>query len=171
MFGKVIRSFHGDPDLAHDAAAETWLAAAKKGEEYFETEGALIGYCLFRVYKMAIDLKSKRRAISGCWDLLENIAVDDENDHISEQVWHELAKSLAQLPELERQIIDLYYYESLSDREIAERLMRQPRDGDSQRKAVYRTRRSAVKRMESFLLESDLDLDYEAALAAIDSRN
>ena len=58
MFSKVMSFFHGDQELAHDAAVETWLAAARKNGSAFESEGALIGFCLWKVTKMAIDLKA-----------------------------------------------------------------------------------------------------------------
>ena len=78
MISKVMCSFHGDHDLAHDAAVETWLSALRKGESAFESEGALVGYCLFKVVRMAIDLKRKSRSITGCGKLLDDVADDEE---------------------------------------------------------------------------------------------
>jgi RNA polymerase sigma factor (sigma-70 family) len=159
MFNHVIRAFRGDHELAHDSAVETWMHACCKDAKGFDSEGALIGFCLFKVEKMAIDLIRKRREITGCGELIEAIEVHDEGDRIREQARHELARARARLPRFERQIIDLYYEESLSDREIAERLMSPSRGGDACRKSIQRARRAAEKSMRPWLEESGLDAD------------
>jgi DNA-directed RNA polymerase specialized sigma24 family protein len=165
MFARVMRAFHGDRDLAHDASVETLLAAARKGGSAFASEGAIVGYCLSRVCKMAIDLKRRHRFITGCVELIEKAAGDCTWEHAR----RELARAVAMLPQFERQIIDLYYFESLSDREIAVRLMRKPRGGDAHRKSIQRSRKIAERVMRKSLRESGLD--YAAACTAIDLRN
>jgi RNA polymerase sigma factor (sigma-70 family) len=165
MFAKVMREFRGDRDLAHDAAAETWLAAARK-ELAFPCESELISYGLFRCVRMAIDLKRKCRAINGCEELVAAIE-DDTNDHIREQARYELAKAVASLPNFERQIIELYYYEGLSDRAIAAVLMGDSGSGDARRKAIHRKRQTAENWLRHFFRESGLDYaEIVAAFAA-----
>ena len=108
------------------------------------------------------------RSLTGCGHLIEEVARDDKDNLIREQARAELAKAEARLSEFKAQIIDLYYFR-IALRSRSTTLMRRARGLDAHRKFIQRTRRTAVKRMERFLLESGLD--YEAALAALASRN
>lgn len=166
MRARVMDAFHGNSDLAHDAAVETWLAAARRNRAAVEEESNL-GYFLFRCVRMAIDLIRRRREISGCPEVIDAI-VDDANDLIRERAWIEVARAVASLPDFERQIIDLYYFEGFSDRKIAERLTRGSTCGDARRKYIQRSRHAAEVRMRPWLQE--FALDYES-VDAIASRN
>jgi DNA-directed RNA polymerase specialized sigma24 family protein len=91
---------------------------------------------------MAIDLKRKWRAISGRKEVLTAIPVDG-NEHIREHARHKLAAAVAGLPELDREIISLYYFEGFSDRAIAASLRGESGFSDSRRKAILRKRQIA----------------------------
>jgi DNA-directed RNA polymerase specialized sigma24 family protein len=166
MFCKVC-AFHGDRDLAHDAAVETWIALARNGSRAFESEGALIGYALFKAVRIALDLKRKRREITGCV-LIEAIGTDDEADRLREEARHLLARARNRLPRFEQEIIALAYDESLPDRAIAEYLWG-PVRGDSARKRVQRRRQRAERAIRSSLEE--FGLDYQRVAVAFASQN
>jgi RNA polymerase sigma factor (sigma-70 family) len=170
MYAKVMREFHGDSDCAHDSATEVWIAAARKVPAAFVGESDLIGYCLFKCVRMAIDLKRKWRAISGRERLLTAIPVD-ENEHIREHARHELALAVAGLPDLDRQIISLYYYEGFSDRAIAAYLLGDSGCSDARRKAIFRKRQIAENLLRLFFAKSGLDyVETVAAFAGVIDR-
>jgi DNA-directed RNA polymerase specialized sigma24 family protein len=138
MFNYVIRNFRGNRELAHDVAVETWMIARRK---VFESEGAVIGFCLFKVKRMAIDLIRKRREITGCVELIEATMVHDEAGQIRAEALHEfLAKARATSPHIYQHIITFYYYERLSDREIAVLLLSPYRGGGAGLKFIQSAR-------------------------------
>jgi DNA-directed RNA polymerase specialized sigma24 family protein len=168
MFVKVMSEFSGDVDLAHDSATETWLVAARKGRLAFSGESDLVGYCLFKVVKVALDLKRRRRELSGCVRQAEEVARDEESSRILDEARFELARAMALLPPMDRQILELAYYESFSDRAIAACLMGDAGSTDARRKDINRRRRAAEQRLRPWLEESS-DLDWDQALAAFGS--
>lgn len=168
-FAKVMSDFHGNCDLAHDAATETWLAAARKGPQAFTGEADFIGFVLFKAVKIALDLKRRRREITGCEPRTRDVASDAEGDRIRQQARLELENAMAMLPRLDREIIDLYHYEGFSDRAIAANLMGDSGSQDARRKAIQRRRRAAEQRLRRSLEGSGLD--WDAAIAAFSSSN
>ena len=166
MFAKVMREFRGDAELAHDSAAEVWLAAARKTEA-FKGEPELVGYCLFRCVKVAIDLKRRYWRFSGSAELLGAVAVD-ESQQRRDQARENLTRAVANLPDLARRIIELYYYEGFSDRAIAAHLFGDSERGDARRKAICRKRQAAERSLRLWL--DDSGLDYADAVAAFAAR-
>ncbi len=156
-FKVVMSKFQGDRELAHDSAVETWLAAFKKGPQAFSGRADLNGFVLFRAEKIALDLKRRRREISGCGLEIEKVTRDEEGDRMREQARHELAKAMTLLPPLDRQIIGMYYFDEMSDRYISARLIGDSASEGAGLKRVNRQRRAAVRQLRPRLEESGLD--------------
>jgi RNA polymerase sigma-70 factor (ECF subfamily) len=140
----------GDRGLAEEVLQDTYLALWNRAELFDRSQGSVIGWLSTIARNRAIDrLRSSARrpapvALSGLMGATADpAAADDARDAILAtavpiagvtaapdperevdiaELRREVDQALALIPDLERQVLSLAYYEQLSQSEIADRL-------------------------------------------------
>ncbi|MEO8626317.1 MAG: sigma-70 family RNA polymerase sigma factor [Candidatus Limnocylindrales bacterium] len=140
----------GDRGLAEEVLQDTYMALWNRAETFDATQGSVIGWLSTIARNRAIDrLRSSARrpaplALSGLVPLgADTAAADDARDAIMAaatpisgvtaapdperevdvaELRREVEEALAAMPDQERQVLTLAYYEQLSQSEIAARL-------------------------------------------------
>lgn len=113
-----------DASLAQDAVQDAFLAAWRTAAAFDPARGSASTWLLTLVHRRAVDVvrrEERRRA-----DSLEDVPVaagdaTDETAELREQR-RAVQGALAQLPDDQRQALELAYYGGLSQSELAERL-------------------------------------------------
>jgi RNA polymerase sigma-70 factor (ECF subfamily) len=122
---RVVRQ----PSLAEEIVQEAFLALWRNPTGYDQERGTVRSWLLGTVHHRAVDAvrreESQRRRVEGA------VSVDVAQPDISEEVAAELdapeerravRKALDELPAEQRQVIELMYFDGLSQSTIAERL-------------------------------------------------
>ena len=122
-----------DEDLANDIFQDTFMkiiVTLKEGR--YNEEGKFILWAKRIAHNLIIDhfrLKSKNQKISettyeneefSIFDLLREPSENIEDQLITSQIYGDLAKMLVLLPENQREVIKLRFFDGLSFKEIAE---------------------------------------------------
>jgi RNA polymerase sigma-70 factor (ECF subfamily) len=118
-----------DPGAAEDVVQEAFLSVWRQAGRFDLAKGTARGWLMSIVRNRAVDRIRRRRSRGGGHDR----GLDDINAEESwlPDVWAEVSVSLdretitaalAELPESQRQVIDLAYYGGLTHVEIAQRL-------------------------------------------------
>jgi len=110
----MLKSPQEAEDLIHDVFLEAW----HRSEHYSEARGSVRAWLLMRARSRALDrLKS-----NGCQRVLalESCPLDDASAALGDQL--RLRELLCQMPDVQREVLLLGYFEGLSSVEIAERL-------------------------------------------------
>jgi RNA polymerase sigma-70 factor (ECF subfamily) len=116
-----------DTQTAEDIVAEAFLKIWFQAEKFQCARGTFSGWFHTIVHNLAIDeirrLQSRTNAqLKSYLDKAPNEQADDENElmHALEQI--QVRAALAELPESQRDLLELAYVEGLSRREIAKRM-------------------------------------------------
>ncbi len=116
----------GEPMLAEEATQDTFLKLWSRARLYLMERGSLLVWLLTIARRTALDrlrLEGRRPTLSnsedpdGVWQSLAN-----EDSLTPEARWRSMFFSVQSLPEEQRHVIVLAYYQGLSQSEIAETL-------------------------------------------------
>lgn len=120
--GPLVQSYLGryvpQPDIEdvmQRVFYEVWRV-----HERFDPEQSLRGWVLGIARKRAIDHLRKRRDVVVPLDAMREITGDDGREVAERMVWaDEVREALAQLPGLQREVIELAYFEGYTQTEIS----------------------------------------------------
>ena len=132
-YSRVIFSFAlrivGDQEIAEEIMQEVFFRAWQQGKSFQTNRGTLITWLLSITHNLSIDevRKRKRRpqkADSSEPELLM-AGLRDETQSVEDEVWISslrdiMVDALAQLPDVQRDAIEMAYFKGLTQREIAE---------------------------------------------------
>jgi RNA polymerase sigma-70 factor (ECF subfamily) len=122
VFALTLRIL-GDAMLAEEATQDTFLKLWSRARMYVAERGTLLVWLLTIARRTALDrlrLESRRPALSGSddpEDLWQNIP--DGNSDSQEARWRSMHFSVQSLPPDQRQVLELAYYQGMSQSEIA----------------------------------------------------
>jgi len=114
----------GDTMLAEEATQDTFLKLWSRARQYLASRGGFTSWLLTIAHRTALDLlrlEARRPMLSDAkdpeelWPLLAN-----ENSLGEEARWRSLYFAVQALPEEQRQVLELAYYQGMSQSEIAE---------------------------------------------------
>jgi RNA polymerase sigma-70 factor, ECF subfamily len=108
-----------DRATAEDVFQQVWAEAWRRGGEFDEARGSLTGWVLMIARSRAIDELRRHRPEPVDVSQLPEDEAEAEVDRLAER-W-QIAQLLLALPEEERDLLRLRFYEDLTQREIAER--------------------------------------------------
>jgi RNA polymerase sigma-70 factor (ECF subfamily) len=125
-FGLAYRIV-GDGAAAEDVVQEAFLSLWRTAERIDSTRGNLQSYILTIVHRRSIDVLRSRSGLAERQlpeDAAERVAGEgDFTERVASQVDGEVVRSaLGGLPDDQRQVVDMAYYQGLTHAEIAERL-------------------------------------------------
>jgi RNA polymerase sigma-70 factor (ECF subfamily) len=124
-FGLAFRIL-GDRASAEDAIQDAFLTVWRQAEQVDGARGKLVSYVLTIVHHRAIDIARRRQGLNArllSVDPQDLHLVDDESAAlISDADAAKLRMFLADLPDEQRTVIELAYFEGLSYSEVARRL-------------------------------------------------
>lgn len=116
----------GESMLAEEATQDTFLKLWSRARQYLAERGSLLIWLLTIARRTALDrlrLEGRRPTLSNSEDpdtAWQSIASEDSLT--SEARWRSMYFAVQSLPEEQRQVIELAYYQGLSQSEIAELL-------------------------------------------------
>ncbi len=125
IYGLALYIVH-DPMLAEEITQDTFLKLWSRARLYLADRGPLIAWLLTIARRQALDrlrFEARRPPLSEAedpelvWDRLPEPGVDAE-----EARWRSMHLAVQSLPSDQRQVIELAYYQNLSQSEIAEML-------------------------------------------------
>ncbi|MDQ3043723.1 MAG: sigma-70 family RNA polymerase sigma factor [Chloroflexota bacterium] len=163
-YSRVVYSFAlrilGDPQLAEELLQEVFFRAWRQGSGFQASRGTFITWLLSITHNMAIDEVRKRQRRPQKLDSEDPEAVlagvADTGQSVEDQVWvvtlrDTIAEALDLLPVAQRHVIELAYYQGLTQREIAETL--------SEPLGTIKTRmRLGMQKLRDFLEEHEVEL-------------
>ncbi|MBI4762699.1 MAG: RNA polymerase sigma factor [Chloroflexota bacterium] len=123
VYGLTLRIL-GDPMLAEEAAQDTFLKLWSRARQYLAERGPFLPWLLTIARRVALDrlrLESRRPALSDSTDpdqTWQNIPDSDSNT--DEARWRTLYFAVQNLHPDQRAVIELAYYQGMSQSEIAE---------------------------------------------------
>ena len=114
----------GDPMLAEEATQDTFLKLWSRARLYLSERGSLLLWLLTIARRTALDrlrLETRRPTLSDSNDPTQAWqAIPDGDDLPEENRWRSVHFALQALSPEHRQVIELAYYQGLSQSEIAE---------------------------------------------------
>lgn len=117
----VLRKQFDDQDLVHDAAVERLIEISKKRDPAPASEGEFVGLCLYGAAWRARDLQRKWGRLRRKWAPPEEF-VDPWAEPKAREVRMLLQVQwacLRRLPDRSRRLLELYYFDGRSDRDVA----------------------------------------------------
>ncbi|MDQ5824687.1 MAG: sigma-70 family RNA polymerase sigma factor [Chloroflexota bacterium] len=129
-FGLALRMVN-EPGLAEEVVQEVFLKLWSRPDSYSSQKGAFVSWLLSLVHHRCVDELRKRSRTEVALDNEQPLSVintkPDPQPDPSEQVWvmeqqRVVRQALVQLPENQRQVLELAYFGGLSQSQIAERL-------------------------------------------------
>jgi RNA polymerase sigma-70 factor, ECF subfamily len=125
LLGLLLRIL-GDRSEAEDVLQEVFLQIWKKAGDFDERRGRALHWLATIARNRALDrrstLESRRRLLPAAPVVLEEDSLDPADEaNLAEEARH-LHRALAQLPEAERKVLLLAYFDGLSQSEIAGRV-------------------------------------------------
>ena len=115
-----------DPMMAEEATQDTFLKLWNRAHSYLPERGSLLPWLLTIARRVALDrlrLEARRPLLSDADDPDEAWqSIPDGNTLSEEHRWRSLYFAVQSLSSEHRQVIDLAYYQGLSQSEIAETL-------------------------------------------------
>ena len=125
LFSLILRIVHSQPE-AEDVLQEVFLQVWRKAADFDEARGRPFTWLVTLARSRAIDrlraLDSRdRTAAEAARDVPDSIS-DASDDALKSEQGEIVRGALAQLPEEQRRILVLAYFEGLTQSEIAERL-------------------------------------------------
>lgn len=134
-YSRVVFSFAlrivGDPQVAEEILQEVFFRAWQQGSAYNPTKGAFLTWLLSITHNMSIDEVRRRGRRPQKADseepelILAGIA--DNRQSVEEEVWlgslrSTMVEAIGTLPPAQREVIDMAYFQGLTQREISEQL-------------------------------------------------
>lgn len=134
LYDRWVRSLYSlvlhllkDPDEAEDVVEETFWQAWKKADSYEPSKGAVSTWLLTIGRRKALDrLRSKKRSgtdtVHGDFNFadLPSTAPDPAMEVEGAELREQVRNALAELPDEQREVLELGYFSGLSQSEIAE---------------------------------------------------
>jgi RNA polymerase sigma-70 factor (ECF subfamily) len=129
-FGLALRMV-SEPALAEEVVQEVFLKLWSRPDSYSAHKGAFVSWLLSLVHHRCVDELRKRSRTEVALDNEQPLSVlntrPDPQPDPSEQVWvleqqRVVRQALTELPENQRQVLELAYFGGLSQSQIAERL-------------------------------------------------
>jgi RNA polymerase sigma-70 factor (ECF subfamily) len=123
VYGLVLRIL-GDPMLAEEATQDTFLKLWARARQFLPERGSLFSWLLTIARRTALDrlrLERRRPALSDASDpddLWQSIP--DSGTLSDDARWRSMHLAVQSLPPEQRQVIELAYYQGMSQSEIAE---------------------------------------------------
>lgn len=114
----------GDPMLAEEATQDTFLKLWSRARQYLAERGAFLPWLLTIARRVALDrlrLEARRPALSNSTDpdeIWQNLPDTDSNT--DEARWRAMYFAVQNLHPDQRKVIELAYYQGMSQSEIAE---------------------------------------------------
>lgn len=123
VISRVVHNDADTDDLLQECFCELWRRAAT----YDEKKGKLLGWLITLARRRSIDRVRRRQAYSRAEERLtehSKTEIDECHNHVEEEAnaadcAEALRKALAELPEAQREALQMAYYQGLSQREIA----------------------------------------------------
>jgi RNA polymerase sigma-70 factor (ECF subfamily) len=123
VYGLTLRIL-GDRMLAEEATQDTFLKLWNRAGLFRAERGSLVVWLLTIARRTALDrlrLESRRPALSESYDIGDGWhTLADANSLSEENRWHSLSFAVQSLSPEHRQVIELAYYQGMSQSEIAE---------------------------------------------------
>ena len=123
-YGLALRVLR-DEALAEDAVQEAFLALWRTAGRFVPERGKASTWILTLVHRRAVDIvrREERRRV----DALEHVPEPEARGAVDEEAWLRLQRervqdALRQLPDQQREAIELAYYGGFTQSELAERL-------------------------------------------------
>ncbi len=133
----------GNAAVADDLAAETFLAAVESIEQFDPDRGSVSQWLFGIARRKLADHKRKRTRLRLVGELLEDPPVPNtQTDHDAERV----RAVLANMPPPQRDVLNWMYRDSLTVRQIAERINRSEKSVEN---LLYRARKRFRERYGS----------------------
>jgi RNA polymerase sigma-70 factor, ECF subfamily len=114
----------GDPMLAEEATQDTFLKLWSRAHMYLAERGSLLLWLLTIARRTALDrlrLETRRPMLSDSNDSIEALRTIPNGDSLPEEDrWRSMHFAVQALSPEHRQVIELAYYQGLSQSEIAE---------------------------------------------------
>ena len=122
-YGVALRILR-DEKLAEDAVQEGFLAAWRSADRFMPERGKASTWILTLVHRRAVDLvrREDRRRADALTDELEAATGSAEEDAWLRFERERVQAALRQLPDQQREALELAYYGGFSQSELAERL-------------------------------------------------
>src|SRR5215216_2693894 len=123
-YGVALRILR-DEKLAEDAVQEAFLAAWRSGDRFMPERGKASTWILTLVHRRAVDLvrREERRRADALGDEQEPSPAESAEDDAWLRFERERVQAaLRQLPDQQREALELAYYGGFSQSELAERL-------------------------------------------------
>jgi RNA polymerase sigma-70 factor (ECF subfamily) len=129
-FGLALRMVN-EPALAEEVVQEVFLKLWSRPDSYSSQKGAFVSWLLSLVHHRCVDELRKRSRNDIALETEQPLSVintrPDPQPDPSEQVWvleqqRVVRQALVELPENQRQVLELAYFGGLSQSQIAERL-------------------------------------------------
>jgi RNA polymerase sigma-70 factor (ECF subfamily) len=134
LYDRWVRSLYSlvlhllkDPDEAEDVVEETFWQAWKKADSYEPSKGAVSTWLLTIGRRKALDrLRAKKRSgadtVPGDFDFadLPSTAPDPSAEVEGAELREQVRAALNELPNEQREVLELGYFSGLSQSEIAE---------------------------------------------------
>jgi len=134
LYDRWVRSLYSlvlhllkDPDEAEDVVEETFWQAWKKADSYEPSKGAVSTWLLTIGRRKALDrLRAKKRSgadtVPGDFDFadLPSTAPDPSAEAEGAELREHVRAALSELPNEQREVLELGYFSGLSQSEIAE---------------------------------------------------
>ncbi|NPA26938.1 MAG: sigma-70 family RNA polymerase sigma factor [Chloroflexi bacterium] len=119
VFGRCYRLL-GNQDDAADATQEVFLRVYRSWD-HFDPQRPLLPWIMTIATRLCIDRLRRRRINQVPWEetLIADGAASLEEQVFSQEARQKLRQLVAQLPEIERTLVILHYWENLSYEEIA----------------------------------------------------
>jgi RNA polymerase sigma-70 factor (ECF subfamily) len=125
LYPVALRILRHGPD-AEDAVQDAWMQVWKRSATYDPRRGAVVAWLLTVVRTRALDrwrsLAARARAESAVDPEPLNAPPDPSHDSVVAQLARRVREALAQLGAPQRQVLEIAYFEGLSQSEIAERV-------------------------------------------------
>ena len=113
-----------DPMLAEEATQDTFLKLWGRARQFLAERGSLLIWLLTIARRTALDrvrLEGRRPVLSDSDDPEKAwLNIPDPNTNSDESRWRSMQFAVESLPPEQRQVVELAYYQGLSQSEIAE---------------------------------------------------
>jgi RNA polymerase sigma factor (sigma-70 family) len=159
VYGRTFHHFR-DPDLAAVATQDALLKALETGKarpKYCDDYAHLVNWLTKTARWRGLDLLRRQklqRPLPEGWDGSEpDAAPQADRDRVRQQVWDLLQR----LPAEERDLLDMSYFQKLTDREIYERLHGPEEFTPACGLRVWRQRQKAQAHLRQLLLQEGVD--------------
>jgi RNA polymerase sigma-70 factor, ECF subfamily len=133
LYERYFNSIHGfvmsmlrDPSLSEEVTQDTFVKVWRWANQYLGERGSVHDWLLTIARHTALDYlrKQARAPLAVECEGGEELALDipDANTFTEEARWRSMRFAIASLPQEQRQVVELFYYQGFSQSEIAAEL-------------------------------------------------